>query len=145
MMNKKGTLSIWIELTILLIIVVAIMGIIGTNMNAQTGQSHDLTFGLQTNTTQDAIVSLQGTITNSTSEGQTSLTDYGIFKLATLPHIIYVSVSMLWNFIGGNFINTLVGMMYLGEYSTLLIIFLKLLYWLAIAFILIKLILKIQV
>lgn len=144
MMNKKGgTFSAWIELIIMAILFVGSIAIIGSSMNNYYGKNYDLTYGLQTNETQNAIVSLQEDVVNSTSSGQSSMTDFGIYKLATLPHIMLVATSLLWDFVSGSFINTLVGMMSLGEYANLVIVLIKILYWLAIAFILLKLILKV--
>jgi len=143
-LNKKGaTYGAWIEVLVMIILFVGALAIIGGQMNNLYNQNKDLTYGLQTNETQTALNNLQGNFVNSTSEGQSSMTDFGIFKLTTLPFLVLSTTSLLWNFISGNFINILVGMMGLGEFTGIVIILIKILYYLAISFILIKLILKV--
>jgi hypothetical protein len=130
----------WVELLLLVVLFVGAMGIIGTNLNAEYDKNADLTFGLQTNSTQNALQGMQKDIVNSTNEGQSSMTDFGIFKLATLPKIIFTISAVLWDFVSGSFIKSIVGLMQIGAYSNIVITVFTLLYWIAIAFILLKLV-----
>jgi len=135
-----ATYTSWIELLLMVVLFVGAIGIIGMNLNQTYDKNADLTFGLQTNSTQLAVQKLQTTITNSTSEGQSSMTDFGIFKLTTLPTIIFAISSLLWDFVSGNFINSIVGLMQIGAYTNMVIVVFKLIYWIAVAFVLIKLV-----
>lgn len=143
--NKKGaTLSFWIEIILLIIVFVVALGFIGVSMNGWYGQNHDLTYGLSTNSTLTEIENYQNTVANSTTEGQASLTSFGFFILSTVPHMLLTARSVITNFITGGFINQLVNLMNLGQFGGIIIVAFRLLYFLAIGFILIKLILKIQ-
>lgn len=135
-----ATYTSLIEMLLLVVVFVTTIGIIGLNLNSIYSQDKDLTFGLQTNNTQKALENLQSNFQNSTNEGQSSMTDYGIFKLATLPGIVFSIMSTLFNFITGGFINTIVYMMNLGAYSAMIIVFLRSLFIIGVFFIFIKII-----
>lgn len=146
MMNKKGnTYIFWVEVIIFLGLFLLVMGIIGLDMNNKYGDDKDLTMGMNLSNNVDSLSEYKDTVTNGTSEGQASLTDFGVIKLLTIPSMIYQVTALLWNFVSGSFINTLVYNMNLGVYGTYIASFFRILYIIVIAFILIKLVLRINI
>lgn len=141
--NKKGaTFQFWVEVVIFLGAFLFILGVIALDMNQKYGKNNDLTLGLNLSTNIDSLQDYQSDLINSTTEGQTSVTDYGILKLTTVPSILLSVTRILWNFVSGGFIYALVMNMQLGAYGTYIAGIFQTLYVIAIAFLLIKLVLR---
>lgn len=118
--------------------------IISTNMNNIYDDNHDLSYGLVSNETINDLEQYQTTLAESTNKGQSTLTSFGYFILSTLPTMILSANSLIWGFISGGFINNIVGLMNLGEFSGIIIIIFRLLYFFAIGFILMKILTKVN-
>ena len=73
------------------------------------------------------------------------MTDFGILKLLTTPSIILKATGILWNFISGSFIKEAIGQMQLGVYGVYIGSILQIMFILAIGFIFLKLVLRINV
>lgn len=144
-LNKRGgTFGAWIEAIIFIVLFVAAFTIIGNNMNTTYNKNYDTSFGLGINNTLDSLKSYQGNIDNST-KGDSSFNSQGWLVLTTLPAIIKTTLTLIWSFITGGFINSIVGIMGLGEYSIYVIILFRILYFVAIGFILLKILTKVVI
>jgi hypothetical protein len=145
-MNKKGaTFGSWIETLLIICLVGGSLALIGAGMNSMYGQNKDITYGIVTNDTLTQINSYQTSMQNDTTQGQSSISDFGIFKLATGARLITLSLTLIWDFVSGNFINNIVNLMNLGDYSTILIVVLKAIYFITIGFILLRFVTKINI
>lgn len=147
MINKQGaTYGSWIEVILFIVLFVGILAIISTSMNSAYSKSNDLTFGIVTSDTLQNVKDLSGSFSNSTQvEGQMSMTSYGLLILSTIPKMITAVMSLVWTFISGGFINSIVGAMNLGDYAGLVIIIFKLLYFISLGLILLKIITKVVI
>lgn len=145
-MNKKGnTYMIWVEMILFFILFITIMGIIGSEMNSDYGTNHDLTMGLNLSNELTSLATYKDTVRNETTQGQSSLTDFGVLKLFTTPKLLITVAGILWDFVSGQFIYHLVDAMNLGIYGTYIAVTFNILYVIAIAFIFLKLVLRIAV
>lgn len=144
MNNKGGTFGIWIEIIVFIAMFIAVLTIMNADMNAKYSQSKDLTLGLNLSEQVTSLENYQSTIVNQSSSGG-GITDFGIIKLTTLPSILYSGISLIWTFVSGEFIFKLVSGMQLGVYGTPIAVFFQILYVIAIGFIFLKLILKVEI
>jgi hypothetical protein len=145
-MNKKATTIIsWVEVIIFIFLFLIIIGIIGGDMNSRYGGSRDLSLGLNVSQNFNDLIGYKATMQNSTDSGQVSMTDFGILKLVTTPTILFSALGIIWNFVNGSFIDALVGQMNLGIYGIYIALTFKALYFIAVGFILIKLVLRIAI
>ena len=145
-MNKKGSnFAIWIELVLFFMLIIIVLASIGSDMNSRYGKSNDLTLGLNMSVQYEALKQLKTDSVNDSLQGQTSLTDFGILKLLTAPKILVQTMSVLWSFIDGSFITQIVNAMNLGDIGMYIGIIFRILYVLALVFILLKLVLRINV
>lgn len=141
--NKKGaTFQFWIEIIIFMGIFLFVVSVIGLDMNSRYDKDHDLTLGLNISPSISSLENYRTDIVNSTADGQTSVTDYGILKLTTVPSILMSVTRILWSFVSGSFIFALIMKMGLGEYGIYIARMFQMLYVVAITFLLIKLVLR---
>ena len=144
-MNKRAsTFGVWIEVILFSLLFVIALGLIGTNMNAQYGDSKDLSFGLATNNTLQDLKETQASLDASTKEGQSSFSSLGIFTITTLPKMIMTTLGMTLRFISGGWIKGIVNLMNLGEYTSIVITIFTILYFLIVIFIIIKLLTRVN-
>lgn len=142
-MNKKGDLMLWIEIVLFLILFLGVLAIIGSDMNDTYGKNHDLTFGLNLSSQYDDLKVYKSDVLNSTSSGQTTMTDYGVLKITSVPKMLLTAGNVAWSFVNGNFLYRLVVNMHLGgTYTEYVAAIFQILYVVAIGFIFIKLFLK---
>lgn len=144
MNNKGATLMIWIELILFLILFLVILGIIGADLNSDYGTSNDLTLGLNLSAQQESLFSYKSQVINDTTEGQASVTDYGILKLTTAPKILWGAATVAWSFVNGSFIFHLVNALGFGVYGYWIAVIFQVLYVIGIVFILLKVVLRVQ-
>lgn len=140
--NKGGTFNFWIEVIIFVALFLVVVGVIGIDMNNRYDKDYDLTFGLNLTSSIDSLDTFRGDLVNSTNEGQSEITDYGVLKLRTVPSILLSSLNIIWVFVSGSFIYALVMNMQLGAYGQPLAIFFQMLYVITIGFLLLKLVLR---
>jgi len=145
MNNKANTYQIWVELILFIILFLGIMAIIGADMNTKYGKSNDLTLGMNLSSSLTELQGYKTDLQNSTTSGQVSVTDFGILKLLTTPAMIVKVTGVIWNFVSGQFIYTLVSQMNIGAYGSIIATVFRILYIIAIGFILIKLVLRINI
>lgn len=145
-MNKVGgTFGGWTEIILFVVLFAMALIVIGASMNGKYNQNNDLSFGLGLNNTLESVKSYQTGLDNNTQAGQAGFTDQGYLKITTTPAIISSTITLAWNFVSGSFINTLVGLMHLGELGTYVAIVFRLLYFITIAFILLKIVTRVVV
>jgi hypothetical protein len=143
--KKAATFQSFWEVMLISVVFVVAIGIIGTNMNSLYGQNHDLTFGIASNSTLSQLESTSNALEAAQSGGQSSTTSLGLFTLTTIPTMMASIFSITKDFILGGWIARLVYLMNLGDYSSIIIIALQLLYFAILIFILIKLIIRVTV
>ena len=134
-----------IEIMLFIVLFIAVITIIGVSMNATYEKNNDLTFGIVTNDTMNDLTEYQKTLDNSTKEGGMSFSSLGILQLLTLPKMINGIMSLTWSFVSGNFINAIVDAMNLGDYSFIVIVVFKLLYFIGLGLILLKILTKVVI
>ena len=146
-MNNKGTtFAIWVEIVIFLGLFLGVLAIIGANMNETYNKDNDLTFGLNLSSTYNQIQDYSVESVNDTTQGQASISDFGIFKLTTAPVMLVKLGTVLWDLLSGQFIVRLVAMMNLGSGLTLLVSgAFRIVYTITIIFLFLKLVLKIDI
>lgn len=140
--RKGSTFGLWIEMLLFIILFIAIIGIIGSEMNTKYDKNYDLTMGLNLSQQEADLRQYSRDVVNDTSQGQSSMSDFGIFKLATAPKILISAVTILWSFVSGDFIFHLVDAMHLGIFGSYIIWIFRSLYVIALAFLLLKLVLR---
>lgn len=145
MEKKAQTFHFWIEAMIFVVLFVVIVGIMGADMNERYNKSHDTTIGLNITPTVESLNTYRQDVENSTTQGQASVTDYGVLKLLTTPAIIFKAFGLIINFASGKFIYSIVMAMQLGTYGTYIAIFFQTLYIITISFIILKLVLRVNI
>ena len=137
---------IWIEIIIFIVMFISVVAIMGADMNDRYGKGYDTTLGLNLTSSLSSLTQYQSDIVNDTTGGQASQTDFGIIKLITTPKILLQVTGIMWSFVSGTFIYDLLYHMHLGgNYMLLLGGLFQTLYVLAIAFIFLKIIFKIEI
>lgn len=141
--NKKGnTLQVWIEIIIFVALFLGIIAIIGADMNTKYSQNYDLTLGLNLSSQMTSMDKYSTDMINQTTSGETEITDFGILKILSTPALLLTGVNIVWSVVSGGFIYNLIGNMNLGAYAVGVAIAFQIIYILAIGFILIKLVLR---
>ena len=146
MINKKGaSYGSWVEMIIFIVLFIGVLAVLSYTINNDYGTSVDLSYGINSNDTMNNLKSLQVDFDNTAKDGQASFSTLGIFMLTTIPKMIMTITTMVWGFVSGSWINSIVGLMNLGDYAGLVITLFKLLYFIAVGFILIKVVTRIVV
>lgn len=145
-MNNKGSFMLWIEIIILIGMFLTILAIVGINLNADYSTDNDLTIGLNLSGDLKEINDFRSKSLNQTGQGIASITDFGIFKLASTPSILMSAGTLIWNFLSGKFIVQVITSLNLGgQYAPILIVGFQTIYVLAIIFLFIKLVLRLDI
>ena len=140
--NKKGaSFSGWTEAIILVIVILGMLVLIGTEMNRLYGRSDDYSLGLQTNSSLESFKGLQNQFQTVTETGEVQTTgQYGI-SLPAVWGLMKSVASITWSFITGGFINNLI--VNVLKLPIELAIGLRILFFLSIGFIIIKIFMKV--
>lgn len=145
MNNKGSTFAIWIELVLFIIVMIGALTFIGLDLNDRYSQNHDLTLGLNVSNQLSSLNDFKKDAVNDSLQGQSSLSDYGIMKLLTTPKILMQTLSILWSFVDGSFITTVVNAMQLGAIGSTIAVVFRILYVITLVFIVLKLVLRINI
>ena len=144
-MNKKGaTFGVFTEIMLISILFVVALGIVGTNMNNLYGQNKDLSFGIASNDTLSNLKNTQSTLDTSLTAGTSSFSSLGVFTITTLPKMLLSLFSLIKDFVSGSWIRALIGLMNLGQYAESVIAVFQIMYFMAIIFIIFKLITRVN-
>jgi hypothetical protein len=142
MMNKKGySMSGWTETILLSLLFVLVTGIIIANFNDMYGKNYDIGLGAQTNSSLNSFVNSQDTLASNVKGGEASFTTDGI-SLKSSWEMIKTIGNIFWSFITGGWIETITTN-YLGLPEQVGFIF-RVLYFLSIIFIIMRLLFKIK-
>ena len=137
--NKKGAaLSGTIEIMLFIVLFLAVIAIIGISLNSQYSENQDLTMGISSNKTMTNLQEYQRDLDSAYQNGSTSFSDFGILKLTTIPRMVSLTTSIIFSFVTGDFINSVVRNMNLGAYASLVIIIFKILYYVIILMIILS-------
>ena len=138
--NKKGaSLSGWTEGILFSILFIIVLGVVFAGMNASYGKSYST--GLNTNATEQAFIQYQDTINNQIGSGEADFTSSSGLTLKSSWGIIKSGTSIIWSFLTGGWIETIVG--YMGLPPQVGLIF-RILYYLSIGFIILKILFKVK-
>jgi hypothetical protein len=144
--NKKGaTYSSLIWVIVLTALFVFVIGIISVETNSKYGTTGDLTFGMANDASLTALKNYADTIKTDVETGQSSYSSLGILQLTTLPHLIGTILTLTWNFVSGGFIERIVGIMNLGDYSNMVMVAFRVIYFVLLGLILMKILTRTNV
>lgn len=130
----------WTEGILMSILVVILLGIIIGGMNVKYGQDHQL--GLGGNTTKSAFVEYQGTLEREIGGGEAQFDSASGMTLKSSWGIIKSGMNIIWDFFTGGWIETITTD-YMRLPSSVAIIF-RMLYFLSMGFIILKILFKVK-
>ena len=138
--NKKAySMSGWTEGILLSVLFVMVLGIVFAGLNSSYGESYDI--GLSTNATQEAFENYQDTLDAQIGSGEADFTSSSGLTLKSSWGIIKSGTGIIWSFLTGGWIETTV--MYMGAPPELALI-MRILYFLSIGFIVLKILFKVK-
>lgn len=145
MENKKGSsLAGFAEAGIGVIIILMIFAlVIIPELNIKYGYNHDSTFGLSTNETRASFEDYQDTL-KAGMESEASTNTYSGVSLSGAWGMTKAGLGMILDMVTGQFILNAVGLLNLGVAGTWLGWGLRLLFIFAVAFILMRIIFKVN-
>jgi hypothetical protein len=141
--TKGVSLSGWTEAGLGVLLILGCLAVIVVSMNHDYNKNFDPTFGIATNDTLNDMKSYQGTL-GTGMEGDASTNQVNGINLVSSWGIIKAGLSIVFNFVTGNWISNFVGLMQLGSIGTLLALILRLLFVFSIGFVLIKILFKVK-
>lgn len=137
-----GSFSGWIEIILFSLLFMVILGAVIGGLNKEYGNNYDSTFGLGTNDTLNSLTNLQDSFTTATAEGEASNNANSGISLSTSWQLVKAITSTTWNFVTGDWIIKSVA---LAQLPAILGVVLRILWFLSIGFILIKLLFKVAI
>jgi len=138
--NKKGvTMSSWTEGILFSLLIVLILGIVVGGFNVMYGEDNQL--GLGGNTTESAFADYQGTLESEIRGGEAEFDSTSGMTLKSSWGIIKSATGIIWDFLTGGWIETIV--MYMKLPSEVALVF-RILYFLSIGFIILKILFKVK-
>lgn len=141
-MNRKGaTFGGWVEVIVFSGIFVTLLGTVIYGMNLEYGQNHAETFGLDESGLVESVEELQSSLTSGVEEGEASFDNDAGLQLSSLWRLVTAVWRTLGNVFTGGWVEDL-GQA--GWIPTPMIAGLRLLFLISIAFILLKLLLKLK-
>ena len=138
--NKEGySLGGWSEGILFSILLVMVLGIVIGGMNLKYGENNQI--GLGGNTTESAFVDYQSTLEREISGGEAVFNAQSGLTLKSSWGIIKSGITIIWDFFTGGWIETIV--LYMKLPAQVAIIF-RLLYFLSIGYIILKILFKVK-
>lgn len=143
-MNKKAmTFGLWAEVILFSMAFVLILGFVVASFNTSFSQSKDASFGLATNDTINTWNDLQDTMDTGVKEGEATNNNLGI-SVSTTWGILKAIYSAGISFVTGGWIRSTINMLNMGYAGNILATILQILYFASFAFILIKILFKVN-
>jgi hypothetical protein len=140
-MNKKGgSLSLWNEGILLSILAVMMIGVAVAGFNSWYGEDHQV--GLGTETTMNEFIDYQDTLSEEIKGGEADFDSSAGLTLKSSWGILKSIVTIMWNFITGGWIETLI--LYMKLPLAVAVIF-RVLWFLAFGYIILKILFKVNV
>lgn len=144
MMNRKAaSLSGFSEAIIGVLLFLGCVVTVMVSMNHDYGTNYDPTFGIATNDTATALNNYPDTLKTGV-EGEASTNAIQGVNVVAAYGIVKEGLSIVFQFLTGGFIQNAVGLLNLGQAGVMLGLALRLLFILAVGFILIKIIFKVK-
>lgn len=140
MINKKGFSMVgWTEGILLSVLLVVAFGIIIGGMNVKYDKNNQI--GLGGNTTESAFINYQSTLEREIGGGEVEFTAGEGLTLKSSWTVIKSGISIIWSFLTGGWIETIV--MYLKLSSAVALTF-RILYFLSIGYIILTILFKVK-
>lgn len=139
--KRAATMQTWVETIVISVALVVLMGLVISDMNEIHGKDNSLA-GLPTDSYKTAIDNYQENMNEKTTGGEVSFLSALGLTLSTSWDIIVSTTSLLWGFIAGNWISTI-----LIDYMGLPIIIgwaLRSIFYMAIGFLILKILFRIK-
>ena len=130
----------WIEGILFTLLIVILLGVSFGAMNEKYNETYELE-GLATQETLDSLITYQDTLDGELKAGEAGFNDDGI-SLSSSWSILSSIRTIVWSFLTGGWITTLV--FYMGLPMIVAVIF-RVLYFLSLGFIILKILFKINV
>lgn len=144
MMNKKAmTFGLWSEVILFSMAFILILGFVIATMNNSFNQDKDASLGLSTEDTVDEWNSLQDTMDTGVREGEATNDNNGL-SVSTSWGVLKAIYGAGINFVTGSWISNTIALLNMGYAGTVLALILKILYFASFAFILIKILFKVN-
>lgn len=140
-MNKKATLQGWTEGIIIAVLFVILFGVVIGGMNTLYSEDHEIV-GLDTQDMSDSIETYQESLNEKFKGGDVSFLSSIGMTLSTSWDIISSTTHLIWQFITGGWIRTII-VDYLRLPTQVGIMF-QILYFIAIGFLILKLLFKVK-
>jgi len=139
-LNKKGySLSGWVEGILLSLLVVILLGIFIGGGNSLYGTNHQI--GLGGNTTEQSFVDYQSSLENEVTQGEAEFTSDQGLTLKSSWSILKSLGGIIWDFLTGGWIESVVSYMKLPIEVALIF---RILYFISIGLIILYLLFKVK-
>jgi len=132
-------MSGWTEGILLSILLVAVLGIVVAGMNVKYGQNYDI--GLGADTTESAYIEYQDTLDREIGGGEVEFSANQGLTLKSSWGIIKSGINIIWNFLTGGWIESIVAYMHL---PSVVGVILRILYFISVGFIILTILFKVK-
>lgn len=140
-MNKKGvSMSGFTEGILFSLLFALCLGIVITEMNIKYNKTYDPSFGLTTNETYNSYVGYQDSFKTASGEGEVTTTSTGM-TLSSSWQLIKTGSTIIWDFVTGGWVERLVT---LAGLPVIVGNIFRLLYFLAVGYIIIKIFFRVK-
>ena len=137
-----GFLSDWGETIMVSLAFVAVIGIIIVNLNSQYGQNNVMT--LTYNTTFSKFVNYSNQSASSIQGGTITTSSYDGITLTDTYNIMKDFITITWNFLNGEWIEQVIGMMYLGDSGVVIALTFRVLWFISLIWGIIYVLMKVK-
>lgn len=144
-MNKKGySLAGFAEIALFTVLILSIVVLITVDMNIKYGKSYDGSFGMVTNTTLSNYQDYQESLQSSIKTGEQQQNTITGVQITSTWSMIKLGIETTFNFVTGNWIAQIVGLLKLGAVGDILTLVFRILFMVSIGFIGIRLLMKVS-
>jgi len=143
--NKKAaTMQGWVEGIGMMVLFVIIFGVVVAGMNLLYSEDHNIE-GLETDSYQNALQGFEASQEEKLKGGEVDFESNNPISLKTSWDIVMSTLTLVWNFITGSWIQTiLVSYLKLGTVGITIAIILRGLLFVAIGFIVLRIIFRVK-
>jgi len=143
-MGKKAqTMQGWTEGIAIAVLFVMVFSIVIVGMNDLYSKDHEIE-GLPTTDFYDKLKTQQDSMDEKFSEGEASFLGAVGLTVSTSWDVLFGTLTILWQFLTGSWIETIIGYMNMGEIGTPVAYVFRALFFLSIGFIILKILFKIR-
>jgi hypothetical protein len=142
--NKKAySMSGFVEGAIGIILVLLTLALVVTSMDHDYGHSHDSSFGISINSTQNDLNNAPGKVTDAL-QGEVDTTSSNGVSILKSWGLALNGITTVLSFISGSFITNAVNLLGLGQAGTYLGWALRILFIMAMGFVFIKILFRVR-